>query len=112
MSRVLVLLALLAVGCDSQSTVSLDAVTVSAGPVDLRFDGHVTYADVEGGAWVLRDDSGTAYEPTNLPARFRVEDQRVRVEADVLEDLASTLQVGPVIEIRTVTPLEGPPSRD
>ncbi len=105
MSRVLVLLALLVVGCDSQSP-PLDTVTVSVGPVDVRFDGRVTYADLEGGAWILRDDAGTAYEPTNLPTRFRVEGQRVRVEADVLEDLASTLQVGPVIEIRTITPFE------
>lgn len=72
------------------------------GDYEVAFDGRVTYVTVEGGAWVLRSDAGETYEPLNLQPAFHHEGLRVRVGADVRDDLASYLQVGPIIEIRRI----------
>ena len=80
-------------------------MTLAAGDAELTFEGAVTYTEVEGGAWILRDGEGQAYEPTNLPESYQVEGLRVRVEADVLEDMASFLMVGPIVELKRIAPL-------
>ena len=69
---------------------------------DLAFDGVVAYTTVEGGAWLLESDAGETYEPLNLPAAFEEEGLRVRVEAELREDLGSFIMVGPVIEIEKI----------
>ena len=87
------------------SALALSACSASqlpndASDADLQFDGAVAYTDLEGGAWVIQADEGTTYEPVNLAAEDREEGLRVRVWADVREEMASTLMVGPIIEIR------------
>ena len=69
---------------------------------DLAFDGIVTYTTLEGGAWLLESEAGDKYEPTNLPEEFEEEGLRVRVEAEVREDLGSYIMVGTVIEIEEI----------
>ena len=69
---------------------------------DLAFDGVVAYTTVEGGAWLLESDAGETYEPVNLPAEFEEEGLRVRVEAEVREDLGSVVMVGTLIEIERI----------
>ena len=73
-------------------------------PVDaqLRFDGTVTYAVIEGGAWVIESDAGDTYEPVDLASEYEEEGLRVRVWADVREDLGSFLMVGPIIQIERI----------
>ena len=99
--RLLALTAALALSACSLTDASADS-QVGA---EVAFDGVVTYAMLEGGAWVLVSDEGETYEPVNLDAAFETEGLRVRVTADVLEDRASTLQVGPIIEISTISAL-------
>lgn len=70
------------------------------GDAELVFNGHVAYVTLEGGAWVLVSDAGETYEPLNLPAEYREEGLRVRVEAEVRDDRVSLLQIGPIIEIK------------
>ena len=87
------------------SALALSACSASqlpndASDADLQFDGAVAYTDLEGGAWVIQADEGTTYEPVNLAAEDREEGLRVRVWADRREEMASTLMVGPIIEIR------------
>lgn len=69
---------------------------------DLQFDGVVHYRKIEGGAWVIKGDDGTTYEPTDLPEEYREEGLRVRVWADRLEDQASIRMVGPIITIEHI----------
>ena len=64
----------------------------------IVFDGVVTFSEF--GGWVIKATDGTQYEPINLAAEDREEGLRVRVWADVREEMASTLMVGPIIEIR------------
>lgn len=49
---------------------------------------------------MLVSDAGETYEPLNLPAEYREEGLRVRVEAEVRDDRVSLLQIGPIIEIK------------
>lgn len=104
MRRLGVLVALLALAaCDS--TVSPpNAAVLIPGDAETMLDASVTYLEIEGGAWVLRDATGQFYEPTNLPGDYRVEGLEVRAEVDVLEGYASILQVGPIVQIRQIAP--------
>lgn len=103
--RVVALFALLLAlaACDSTRTPP-DAAVLIDGDAETTLDASVTYVEIEGGAWVLRDGTGQLYEPTNLPADYRVEGLAVRAEVDVLEDYASALQVGPIVRIRRIAP--------
>ena len=69
---------------------------------DLAFNGHVTYAEIETGGWVLVSDAGQTYEPLNLSDEYKREGLRVRVEADYRRDRASILMIGPIIEIKRI----------
>ena len=68
----------------------------------VRFDARVTYLPIEGGAWVLRADDGTTYQPLGLGQAFQEEGLRVRVEARLQTDVASTLQVGTIVRVVSV----------
>jgi hypothetical protein len=61
--------------------------------------GTVRYFGFEGGFWAVRGDNDTTYDPLDaMPARFRREGLRVRVEAR-LPPLFSFHMAGPIIEI-------------
>lgn len=61
--------------------------------------GTVRYVGLEGGFWAVRGDNDTTYDPRDgLPANFRQEGLRVRVEARIT-DLSSVHMVGPIVEI-------------
>jgi hypothetical protein len=61
--------------------------------------GTVRYFGFEGGFWAVRADNDTTYDPLDaLPAPFRREGLRVRVEARI-RHLFSFHMAGPIIEI-------------
>lgn len=64
--------------------------------------GTVTFINLEGGAWVIRGDNGITYEPLNLPDAFLEEGLRIRARGTIRNDLASIVQVGPILDIQTV----------
>jgi hypothetical protein len=72
--------------------------TASTEPV-LRITGTVHHLDLEGGLFVIRDATGTQYNPLNLPADFQVEGLLVEAEAQRASDVASIGMVGPLVEL-------------
>lgn len=74
------------------------AFTPSA-PDNVCVIGTVRYFSFEGGFWAVRGDNDTTYDPLDaLPANFRQEGLRVRVEAR-MTDLSSFHMAGPIVEI-------------
>ena len=68
-------------------------------PDNVCVIGTVRYFGFEGGFWAVRGDNDTTYDPLDgLPANFRQEGLRVRVEARI-RDLFSFHMAGPIIEI-------------
>jgi heat shock protein HslJ len=65
----------------------------------LRITGTVHKLDVEGGVFVIRDEEGTRYNPTNLPQAFRTNGIAVEIEARRRDDMVSIGMVGPLIEL-------------
>jgi hypothetical protein len=65
----------------------------------MRIVGTVSYVDMEGGMFIIRDAGGVQYNPINLPDSFKTD--KMAVEADVRQrdDLVSTAMVGPMIEL-------------
>lgn len=57
---------------------------------------------IQGGVWLIRSDNGTTYEPLNLLASFQEDGLRVRIRGVIRTDLASLVQAGPILDIRTV----------
>jgi len=87
--------ALTAAGCKETSS-----------PEIVRVTGTIRYDTLEGGVWAVRGDDGTTYEPLGgLPADFRRDGLRVRLEAKLRPDVASVHMVGPVVEIVSIRPL-------
>lgn len=69
---------------------------------EVKIEGEVTYLELEGGFWAIKDDEET-YEPTNLPEDFQQKGLEVTVHAEVEEDKASFKMVGPIINIRSIS---------
>ena len=65
-------------------------------------DATVRLVGVEGGCWVL-DVGDQNYQPTNLPADYRVDGLRVRVRFRELRDAASFCMVGPIVSIENIS---------
>ncbi|HKK08173.1 MAG TPA: hypothetical protein VKA44_04750 [Gemmatimonadota bacterium] len=64
--------------------------------------GTVRWYDLEGGFYAIRGSDGETYDPMHLPVEFQEDGLRVRFEATLRDDLASTHMVGPVVEIRSI----------
>ena len=68
-------------------------------PDNVCVIGTVRYFGIEGGFWAVRGDNDTTYDPLDgLPADFRQEGLRVRVEVRIT-DLGSFPMAGPIVEI-------------
>ena len=73
---------------------------VAAGSAsELRISGTVRHLELEGGLFVIRDASGTQYNPLNLPDAYKQDGLAVEVQARRRDDAASIGMVGPMIEI-------------
>ena len=75
------------------------------GPDTFSAMGTVEFLDVEGGCWTISTDD-ERYEPTNLPEEFERDGLRISFEAEVRTDLVSVCQIGPIVELREVEPVE------
>lgn len=64
--------------------------------------GTVRWYDLEGGFYAIDGSDGTTYDPMHIPADFQEDGLKVRFEATLRDDLASTHMIGPVIEIRSI----------
>ncbi len=65
----------------------------------IHITGTVHHLDLEGGVFVIRDASGTQYNPVNLPDAFRVDGMSVEADALRRDDMASIGMVGPLVEL-------------
>jgi hypothetical protein len=66
----------------------------------VRVNGTVRFMTFEGGFWAVRGDDDVTYDPlSGLPASFRIEGLRVRLEAKRLDDAGSIHMAGPIVEI-------------
>ena len=89
----LVLVAAAAFGCtDQQAT--------APGP---GVDATIRFLGLEGGCWTITPDDRTHYLPLNLASSFKRDGLKVRVDFVQRNDYGSVCQVGPVIEIRTIS---------
>jgi heat shock protein HslJ len=94
----LVLAACASGGGGSGQWVELETEAGSDAPV-MQLRGTVRHLGLEGGVFVIRDDAGTQYNPTNLPQSFRVDGKAVEAEARRRDDMASIGMVGPMVEL-------------
>lgn len=62
-------------------------------------DATVRHLEVEGGCWVLEDTEGNRYEPVELSEEHRNDGATVSVVLRPRPDMASTCQVGRLVEI-------------
>ncbi len=65
----------------------------------LNITGNVQRLGVEGGVFVIRDEHGRQYHPSNLPEAFRVHGLAVQAQAHHSRDRASIGMVGPMVEL-------------
>jgi hypothetical protein len=96
------LVSLILSACSTPTTPSTSAdcrAFTPSSPDVVCVTGTVRYFGFEGGFWAIRGDDNTTYDPLDgMPAAFRREGLRVRVEARI-RHLFSFHQAGPIIEI-------------
>jgi hypothetical protein len=68
-------------------------------------NGTVEYIELEGGFYGIVADDGKKYDPINLAPEFQQDGLRVRFEARVRKDLASTHMWGTIVEITRIEKL-------
>jgi hypothetical protein len=78
--------------------------TTSSSPQDptLQVPGTVKFVAIEGGFWGIKGDDGTAYEPTNLPANFQNDGERIRFSFKPVSG-HSVHQWGQLVEITGIS---------
>jgi len=73
---------------------------------DVCIDGTVRHFDLEGGFWAIRGDDNVTYDPMGgVPAAFRQEGLRVRLDAKRRNDMGGIHMAGPIVEIISLTKL-------
>lgn len=75
-------------------------------PSGISGTGTVKFIDLEGGFYGIIDDRGERYDPVNLDKEFQVDGLRVRFEAKVRGDMASTHMWGTLVEIMKIEKLD------
>jgi len=86
------------VGNEPEAWIELESGSGSTEPV-VRVSGTVHHLDVEGGVFVIRDESGTQYNPVNLPAELQIEGLAVEADTRRADGVASIGMVGPMVEL-------------
>ncbi|MBM2830984.1 MAG: hypothetical protein HW414_36 [Dehalococcoidia bacterium] len=72
----------------------------------ISVTGTVKFIELEGGFYGIAGDDGKNYDPINLAQDFRQDGMRVRFEAKVRTDMASTRQWGALVEITRISKLK------
>jgi hypothetical protein len=89
--------------CDSPSDeLNSQQSEAPAGENTLEFSGEIRHTSLEGGAWIIQATDSTRYEPLNLNEKYHEEGLNVRVVAEEKPDRMSFLQIGPIIEIKSI----------
>ena len=97
------LLSMLA-GCGGGGGNAGTTFTTASSPQDptLQIPGTVKFVAIEGGFYGIKGDDGTAYEPTNLPANFQNDGERIRFSFKPVSG-HSVHQWGQLVEITSIS---------
>jgi len=66
----------------------------------MKLKGHVSFADLGAGAWMLEAEDGKRYQLLGLDAQGLKEGARVEVEGDVDRGAVSTAMAGPSFRVK------------
>lgn len=106
-----VVAAIVLVACAPKSAGSggggtIDASRGATQRSDVDVTGTIRHFDLEGGFWAIRGDDSVTYDPhSGVPDSFRQEGLRVRLKARRLEGVMGTHQVGPIVQVLSLTKL-------
>ncbi len=87
-------------------TIMALAGCAGAGKDVVSGTGAVRFIDLEGGFYGVIGDDGKNYDPINLGQEFQEDGLRIRFEAKIREDIASTHMWGTLIEITKIEKLK------
>jgi hypothetical protein len=73
---------------------------------EIEAEGVVRFVDLEGGCWTIVTEDET-YEPINLPVEFQVDGLDVEFEGEIRTDIATTCQVGVILDIDEIEVIGG-----
>jgi hypothetical protein len=73
---------------------------------EFSVDGTVLKKPAAGGCWVIHSLEGTEFEPINLKDEYRFEGTRVRALLRTRADMASTCNVGTIVEVVAIEMLD------
>ena len=73
----------------------------ASGPT-ITIDGVVRHFEIEGGFYAIRGADSVTYDPTNLPESFQKNGLRIQAVARRRDDMMSTRQVGPIVELERI----------
>ena len=68
----------------------------------ISIAGVVRHVELEGGFFAIRGDDSVTYDPINLPDSFRQDGLRVEAVVRRRDDMISTRQVGPIVELERI----------
>ncbi|WP_412061994.1 hypothetical protein [Rubrivirga sp. IMCC45206] len=95
---------LLVAGCDS-SVGPPEAVELVAGEADATLIGTMELIETEEPGWVILEEGGRLYGPTNVPRAYKVSGLAVRAEVDLLdEQVDRNVPFGRPVRIRRIAP--------
>lgn len=68
----------------------------------LAITGEIRHISLEGGAWIIQAVDSTRYQPLNLSEQYHKDGLKVRVVAEKQPERMGFLQIGPIIEIKSI----------
>jgi len=97
-------------GVSNEASAGLTTAAAKGDPVackgDVCVNGTVRHVEIEGGFWAIRGDDNVTYDPMGgVPAAYREEGLRVRLDAKRRNDVGSIHMAGPIVEIISLTKL-------
>lgn len=68
----------------------------------VTITGVVRHFEIEAGFYAIRGDDSVTYDPTNLPTQFQKDGLKVEAVARRRDDMMSTRQVGPIVDLERI----------
>ncbi len=68
-----------------------------------KFKGTITKSELEGGVWLLNEDSGQTYQLDSSDESIYKEGQKVSIDGEVDEEIMTFAMMGPVLKVRKYT---------
>jgi len=81
-------------------------LTPTALPI-INGTGIILFQDLEGGAYIIKDDSGHHYQPLSLPPDFKINGTRVSYQLHPVQDIVSIIMSGDPVEVISIEQVEG-----